>query len=146
MSFSLFSVSIDVWIITVNITVLVTLSHSDARTWGYQFLVCFISAYNPPSLPAYKKKIYNKTNQKKEVERIALTGKKNRKKMTSFLGHKHRVMTPHQKKSNKVVIAFCVTIVYETVKEEGYKIRNVNHMRNMLQLYHSLLPSRHGAL
>lgn len=98
LSFSLFSVSIDVWIITVNITVLVTLSHSDARTWGYQFLVCFISAYNPPSLPAYKKKIYNKTNQKKEVERIALTGKKNRKKMTSFLGHKHREW-PHIKRN-----------------------------------------------
>lgn len=38
--FSLSSVSVDVWIIVVDKTVLVTLSQSDARTWGYWFIVC----------------------------------------------------------------------------------------------------------
>lgn len=89
---------------------------------------CLISAYNAPSPPTYKKK-------REGWRGLLITGKN-----YLFLGHKHRVMTPDQKKWEKVVKAFCVTIVYETVKEEGYKIRNLNHMRHMLQLYHSLLP------
>lgn len=94
-------------------------------------LLCafLISAYNAPSPPTYREK------KKGRGKGLLITGKND-----LSLGHQHRVMTPDQKKWKEVVKAFYVTIVYETVKEEGYKIRNLNHMRNMLQLYHSLLP------
>lgn len=64
------------------------------------------------------------------------------KKKDLFLGNKenkHRVMTPYQKKWKKVVKAFCITIAYETVKEVSNLVTLLNHMRNVLQLYYSLL-------
>lgn len=40
LSFSLFSVGVDVRIIAADVTGTVISSHNNARTWGYQFILC----------------------------------------------------------------------------------------------------------
>lgn len=93
---------------------------------------CLISAYRAAS-PTITKE--NKKGVGGRAEGLLVPGKHG-----LFFGRKHRVMIPDQKKWKKMAKAICVTIVYDMVKEEGYNIRNLNHMRNTLQLCHSLLP------
>lgn len=43
LSFSLFSVGVDVRIIAADVTGTVISSHNNARTWGYQFILCLFN-------------------------------------------------------------------------------------------------------
>lgn len=95
----------DVWIIVVDITVLVTLSQSDAGTWGYRFIVCLFDfcIQKSPASTIIKK---NKKGVGGRGEGLLIQGKH-----SLFFGHKHRVMTPDQKKWKKMAKVYCVTIV-----------------------------------